>query len=733
MTTAVKRACDACHRRKVKCDGINPCRNCSASQLSCTYNAIPQKKGPKGSRAKVISELREKQHQTSLTTKVQNRIAGINSPPPAPSLAPTPGLLTPELIRESVDFFFANMYSTMPILHRQRLEQQALYVDQSVDTYCLLTSLCAFMMLQPGMQMPSMSNDPYGYENMMPGTNIVTATLLLEETLRVRKGYDLLESPSLNTLCTSYFLFAYYYGMELHDKAWFYLREATTIAHMIGMSKEETYMNYDGLEGPRRRRLYWLLFVTERAYALQRQRPLTLQASINLPTATDDPTDQLASQLSGFLLLVNLFRPFDDAFVALWNRAVGECSDSYVSNVQKQLQAVLPAYLNSQESQLAELQMNQQWLKNMQWQMSLAGGNAGELYSIDIGRDLLPMVSHFPGSLGLLGLGLIEKMCDLTSGLTEFLAMQPASRNPFSPGPREYLHPLLNVVSVLRTGDHRFLPLLLSKVNHILPRLANPMLQNAPENANTACNMDIFDGFGNAGMAQPAMFQTEDYDNKFAIPRIEELSNNSGSPNGTSKNDMNSPFVSSPAMMSPGGEMPHGLPEFNSIPEMVMSPMGGSTGSQHTSGSFNGQPAQQHQQHIQHQPQQQHPQQHQQHQSVSGFQNLNPQLNLHQAQNMSIPSQAMGMGQQLPNMGNGMNNGMNNGLQSPLGPGMAANNMMARQAPQRANSFNMTTTPQIRTIGDFHALQRANSDMNVMSPLGINNMGTEMDFNTLPR
>ncbi|KAB5550911.1 hypothetical protein GE09DRAFT_1174029 [Coniochaeta sp. 2T2.1] len=733
MTTAVKRACDACHRRKVKCDGINPCRNCSASQLSCTYNAIPQKKGPKGSRAKVISELREKQHQTSLTTKVQNRIAGINSPPPAPSLAPTPGLLTPELIRESLEFFFANMYSTMPILHRQRLEQQALYVDQSVDTYCLLTSLCAFMMLQPGMQMPNMSNDPYSYESMMPGTNIVTATLLLEETLRVRKGYDLLESPSLNTLCTSYFLFAYYYGMELHDKAWFYLREATTIAHMIGMSKEETYMNYDGLEGPRRRRLYWLLFVTERAYALQRQRPLTLQASINLPTMTDDPSDPLASQLSGFLLLVNMFRPFDDAFVALWNRAMGECSDAYVTNVQKQLQGALPAYLNSPETQFAELQGNQQWLKNLQWQMSIAGGNAGELYSIDIGRDLLPMVSHFPGNLGLLGLGLIEKMCDLASGLTEYLAMQPASRNPFSPGPREYLHPLLNVVSVLRTGDHRFLPLLLSKVNHILPRLANPMLQNAPENANNACNMDIFDGFGNAGMAQPAMFQTEEYDNKFAIPRIEELSNNSGSPNGTSKNDMNSPFVSSPAMMSPGGEM-SGLPDFNSIPEMVMSPMGGSSGSQHNGGSFNGQPGQQHQ----HQPhmQQQHPQQHQQHQSISGFQNLNPQLNL--PQNMNIPQQGMQMGQGIPNMGNGMNSGMNNnmntGLQSPIGPGMAANNMMGRQAPpQRANSFNMTQTPQIRTIGDFHALQRANSDMNVISPLGINNMGQEMDFNTLPR
>lgn len=334
-------------------------------------------------------------------------------------------------------------------------------------------------------------------------------------------------------------------------------------------------------------------------------------------------------------------------------------------------------------------------------------------------------------------------MCDLTSGLTEFLAMQPASRNPFSPGPREYLHPLLNVLSVLRSGDHRFLPLLLSKVNYILPRMANPMLQNAPETANNACNMDIFDGFGNAGMAQPPMYQTEEYDDKFAVPRIEELSSDSGSPNGTSKNDMNSPFVSSPSILSSGGDLGQGLPEFNSIPDIVMSPMGPNPSSQQTS-SFNSQPPHQHQhqQSMQNQPQQHRAQQHQQHQSISGFQNLNPQLNLHQAQNMSIPSRGlnngMGMGQghmgnaMNPGMNNNINNPMNNGLQSPLGPGMTGNNMMARQAPplQRANSF---ATPQIRTIADFHALQRANSEMNVISPLGITNMGTEMDFNTLPR
>lgn len=782
MTTAVKRACDACHRRKVKCDGVNPCRNCSASQLACTYNAIPQKKGPKGSRAKVISELREKQTQNSLSSKVQNRMAGISSPqcPDTSPLAPTAGLLTTELIRESLDFFFANMYPNMPILHRERLEQLSLYADQSIDTYCLLTSLCAFMMLQPGMQMPS--DNGYNFD-MMAGANIVTATLLLEETVRVRKGCDILQSPSVNTICTSYFLFACHSGLDFHDKAWFYLREATTLVHMMGMSKEETYAQYDAVEAARWRHLYWLLFVTERAYALQRQRPLTLQASINLPSAAEDP-----ARLSGFVQLVKLFSPFDDAFVALWNRSRGHCSPAYITSIQKQLEQRLPSYLTSADSQFAELQMNQQWLKNIQWQMGLASGtNTSEMYNVDIGRDLLPMVAHFPGTLGLAGLGLIEKLCDITLGMTEYLALQPASPNPFSPGPREYLHPVLNVISVLRTGNHHFLPLLLTKVHDVLPRLANPMLLNAPESPNNVCNIDIFDGFGNAGMAQPPMF-TEQYDTKFEVPRIEEQHNNdSQSSNGGMSNDMNSPFVSSPGIMSPGGDMSHhGLPsEYNSIPDM-MSPMGGAgPGPMHASGAMNSSPTSHphmHQQQHHHVQQQHQHSQHTQHHSVTGYTNMNPQMSLsaQQPANIGMGTQnmnpGMGFAPGLANTGsgmnsmsnamnnqmqqmnspinnglnngmmNGVNNGMNNGMTSPMGSSaMNANNLIARQVPQRANSFAMQQNPQIRTIGDFHAVQRTNSDMNPMSPLGVPNMGsnlapnmgpsigTDMDFNTMSR
>ncbi|KAK0636377.1 hypothetical protein B0T17DRAFT_483367 [Bombardia bombarda] len=732
MTTAVKRACDACHRRKVKCDGINPCRNCSASQLSCTYNAIPQKKGPKGSRAKVITELRENQRQTSLSTKIHNRLNGLNSPPSSPTLAPTPGLLAPEMVKESIDFFFANMYQSMPILHRQRLEQATLYMDQNLDSYCLLTSMCAFMMLQPGMPIPG--GDSFSYESM-PGANIVSSTLLMEETLRVRKGYDYLDSPSLNSLCTSYFLFGCFYGLDLHDKAWFHLREATTLAHMIEMNKEATYLQYDSIEASRRRRLYWLLFITERAFALRRHRPLTFEASINLPSLNDDPTDPNPHQISQFIHQVNLFRPYDNVLVPLWNKTRDDCSPSYLTAVQKQLRDVLPPYLNEARAQLAEIQMNQQWLKNTIWQLSVASGNGSDSgvpypYPVDIARDLLPMVSHLPGNLGLNGLALVEKLLGVTCALTEYLAMQPTSR-PFTVGPREHLHQILNILTILRGGDYRFLPLLLSKVHEALPSLANPMLQNAPENA--ACNIDIFDGFGNGGMAQTSAYHNEDYENKYAVPRIDEHNTDSGSSHGgpSSNNDMNSPFTSSPSIMSPGMDMPHGLPaEYTNMPDMVLSPISHGPPSLNASRGMDGQQSQHPQQHSQ-----QHSQQHQHqlppHSSMSPFSGLSSHMqsinngNINPPPNINLSSQ-MHLNQGLSS---GMGSGMNGGL---LNQSINGNSMMGRpQPPHRTNSFALG--PQVRTVGDFQALQRANSDMGPIGSLGMNSMGTEIDFNTLPR
>ncbi|KHJ34074.1 putative c6 zinc finger protein [Erysiphe necator] len=536
MSTSIKRACDACHRRKVKCDGINPCRNCYSAKLCCTYHAIPQKKGPKGSRAKVISELRENQRQSNLSSKVTNQANVINSPPYSPTLAPTQVLLSTEIIKECIDFFFTNMYPSLPILHRGRLEQQILFADQNIDTYCLLTSLCAFMMIQPGIKIAGNILE----RDCLPGTNLVSGNLLIQETLRIRRGYDYLEAPTLNSLVTSFFLFGCYFGLDLHNKAWFHLREATTLAHMNGLQKEETYLKFDAIDSSRRRRLFWLLFVTERAYAFQRNRPLSLQATISSPTQNDDPSDPQACHLNGFIDLVNLFRPFDEALVTLWNKTRTECSQNYLAGLQKDLLNALPSHLNSTETQNADLRTSQQWLRTMVWQLSMQNGCLSSTnsdpsmtfqYPVDISRDLVSLTSQFsPKSMDVHGIGFIEKLFDIACSLTDVLSLLPSTLDSLSFGPRDYLHDIIGLLAVLRHGDHQFLPLLLAKVNDVLPRLVNPMMRTIPDsstdtNSNVCHEVGIFDDPGNAtgiGITRPFLgVASRDSTNNGVVSKIE--------------------------------------------------------------------------------------------------------------------------------------------------------------------------------------------------------------------
>ena len=142
-----------------------------------------------------------------------------------------------------------------------------------------------------------------------------------------------------------------------------------------------------------------------RAYALQRNRPLTLQASINPPTLADDPTDPLAHHLNSFVLLINLFRPFDDAFVASWNKSRSNWPPAHINSLQKQLTDTPPSLLSYGDSQLHDLRTNQQWLKTMMWQLSVNNSNVNnngedsmmfQQYSANMANNLLSGISSMP-------------------------------------------------------------------------------------------------------------------------------------------------------------------------------------------------------------------------------------------------------------------------------------------------------------------------------------------------
>ena len=149
----------------------------------------------------------------------------------------------------------------MPILYREQIQQTFAEMGQSMEAYSLVTAFCAFMLIQPGIVLKT---GQVMEEPADSTTNPKIGNLLMEESVRIRKGYDYIESPTVNTTITSFFLFSCCFGLNKHNKAWFHLREATALAQILGMQDENTYMFDNVIETSRRRRLFWLLFVTER-------------------------------------------------------------------------------------------------------------------------------------------------------------------------------------------------------------------------------------------------------------------------------------------------------------------------------------------------------------------------------------------------------------------------------------------------------------------------------------
>lgn len=189
----------------------------------------------------------------------------------------------------------------------------------------------------------------------------------------------------------------------------------------------------------------------------------------------------------------------------------------------------------------------------------------------------------------------------MACSLTDVLSLLPSPSDPFILGPRDYLTQFLALLGTLRNGDSRFLPLLLQKVHDVLPRLASPMLQNVPEPANNpqACEIDIFDGFGNAGMgvasSVPMHFDTKEINSAsdsgsdntpYTSPPILSTGMDFTAMGGyTGFADLSSPMesgsnMSRPTSMHSQRALPHGPPirqnssgtAFNVVPRSVPEP-----------------------------------------------------------------------------------------------------------------------------------------------------------------
>ena len=327
----VRRACDRCRERKTRCDALQPCNTCLEKQVLCTYRHIPKKKGPRSPQAKITrSHTESPEHDASVSAihpppvvitpssspvgpdeeshtinkrhdrkdnlvsekcsvvneslsialDVPNIITGSTehfTEPRTQDMAatnssleyiascrqsfPTPRARIPtECLIPMVEMFFDHAFPIMPVLDRNfYLSSDFLYSQDPLpaDEYALLTALSAIIIVQ--LNLPeSFVQQRHSY---------LSAELLVEECLHERQNSDYIENPKTSTILTSFFLFGYYGNLERHNKARYFLHEAISFAESINLDDESYLCQLEPRRGQWCRRIFWLLFITERYQA----------------------------------------------------------------------------------------------------------------------------------------------------------------------------------------------------------------------------------------------------------------------------------------------------------------------------------------------------------------------------------------------------------------------------------------------------------------------------------
>ena len=261
---------------------------------------------------------------------------------------------------------------------------------------------------------------------------------------------------------------------------------------LLRLHEEDTYAFLSPDEAAFSRRLFWVLFITERAYALQRHRLLTLQRTLALPAV--DPAAPEAHILSGFLDLISLFQHFDNDFLALWNLPLatpppaGTPPPEPLTRLQSVLARRGPPPGHCAESQQADLVVSRQWLKTMVWQLCVsktplpsssrsrsrtADDSMTLHYPVTIAREVVAAARHLPrGALEANGVGIVEKVFDIGCSLADVLALAPCAAPPeaLAVGPRDCLVELVRIVgNTVRGGaESRHLRVLVAKASECL-------------------------------------------------------------------------------------------------------------------------------------------------------------------------------------------------------------------------------------------------------------------------
>lgn len=151
--------------------------------------------------------------------------------------------------------YHVRMYPVWPIVDAKNVISilQQVSGDVDIETYALATAVAAATIAQLRL------------EKSFSHGKLITADTFAAESMRARRLSESTSAGSLNKVRTSFFLHIYHESKHAGgSESLLFLREAISLAQMMYLHRETAYIGLPQDEQQIRRRVLWLLFITER-------------------------------------------------------------------------------------------------------------------------------------------------------------------------------------------------------------------------------------------------------------------------------------------------------------------------------------------------------------------------------------------------------------------------------------------------------------------------------------
>ncbi|KAK6812573.1 hypothetical protein RU639_011744 [Aspergillus parasiticus] len=474
--SVTKRACDGCKIRKIRCGGGQPCRSCTKAKIKCTYVRVQQCRGPRRLRSTTQFLIEQAQVQGdsndcvashSSTEAMLERLHSDTTPARQTTFMES-SRIPLDALTSPLSIYHVRMYPVWPIVNvEEMVSVLQLDADQSDnETYALSTAVAAATIAQLRLEQG-------------PGAGeTITAKMLAAECLRARNLCDYRSQANLNSIRTSFFLHVYYENQKPGgSESLLHLREAISIAQIMGLHRESSYNGLSFEEQQLRRRVLWLLFVTERGVCILHRYPVTLKTNISAPVIDENDETHV---LPAFLKLLSLFQIFEksgmfdiiqDEETAMQPGAnnVGRVDWPFLENLQRNLQDGSTLFDHISDVQKADLCVTRHWMRMILWKLSpksylgsspSADRSMSLYFPLNVAKELVSIVSQLPRSaVEAHGLGMELKIYEVANSLAD--AITDLAAIPLSPEwegesrPNYILSRLHSILSTFRGGGNK--------------------------------------------------------------------------------------------------------------------------------------------------------------------------------------------------------------------------------------------------------------------------------------